>query len=173
MTATSKLAVFTIVFGVGYAAVYVICAEVNLPLLTYHPVIGEIDLLWTPERRGPAMYWYGWMLTSLIVALAIAGVASSIPERWVQRTIFFGSLAALAYLILYTLALFIYDKANVELEFLKSRSLAVAASLAAAAVISFFAPANWKQRLWPGWICAVPIGGLAVLAYYLAPYFSR
>jgi hypothetical protein len=76
-------------------------------------------------------------------------------------------------LIFYTVALFIYDKATVELEFLKSRSLAVVAALFAAAGISFFAPTRWQQRLWPGWAWLVPIGALAVLAYYLTPFFTR
>ena len=116
-----KVAVFTTVFGVAYAVIYVICTEINLPLVTYHPAIGEVDVLWTPERRGPAMYWYGWMLTSLIGALALAWLAIIVPEQWVQRAIFFGCTAAVGYLIFYTAALFIYDRATVELEFLKSR----------------------------------------------------
>ena len=173
MTASSKVAVFTIVFGVAFAAIYVICTEINLPLVTYHPAIGEVDVLWVPERRGPAMYWYGWMLTSLIGALALAWLASVVPEQWVQRVIFFGCATAVGYLIFYTVALFIYDRATVELEFLKSLPLAVAAALVAAAGISFFAPSRWQQRLWPGWIWLVPIGALAVLAYYLTPFFTR
>ena len=173
MIASSKFAAVTIVFGVAYAVIYVICTEVNLPLLTYHPVIGEVDFLRAPERSGPAMYWYGWMLTSLIGAVALAWIASVVSEQWLQRAIFFGCAAALAYLVLYTLALFIYDKATVELEFLKSRPLSVVASLVAAAVIGFFAPAKWSERLWPGWVCLVPIGALALLAYYLTPYFTR
>lgn len=64
-------------------------------------------------------------------------------------------------------------KATVELEFLKSRSLSVVAALVVAAAISFFAPTTWNERLWPGWVCVVPIGALAVLAYYLTPYFTR
>ena len=173
MMASSRLAVFMIVFSVACAVIYVISTELNLPLLTYHPAIGELDFLWTPERRGPAMYWYGWMLTSLIGAVAVAWIASAVPEAWVQRVILFGCLATVAYLIFYTLALFIYDKATVELEFLKSRSLSAVAALVVAAAISFFAPAKWNQRLWPGWVCVVPVGALAVLAYYLTPYFTR
>jgi hypothetical protein len=173
MTASSKIAVFTIVFGVAYAVIYVISTEINLPLVTYHPAIGEVDVLWAPEQRGPAMYWYGWMLTSLIGALALAWLASVVPEQWVQRAIFFGCAAAVGYLIFYTVALFIYDRAAVELEFLKSRSPAIAAALLAAAGITFFAPGRWQQRLWPGWIWLVPIGALAVLAYYLTPFFTR
>jgi hypothetical protein len=136
VTASSKVVVLTTVFGVAYAVIYVICTEINLPLVTYHPVIGAVDVLWTPERRGPAMYWYGWMLTSLIGALALAWLAIIVPEQWVQRAIFFGCVAAVGYLIFYTVALFIYDKASVELEFLKSRGPAVAAALLAAAAIS-------------------------------------
>jgi hypothetical protein len=173
MTASSKVAVFTTVFGVAYAVIYVICTEMNLPLVTYHPAIGEVDVLWTPERRGPAMYWYGWMLTSLIGALALAWLAIIVPEQWVQRAIFFGCTAAVGYLIFYTAALFIYDRATVELEFLKSRPLAVVAALVAAAGISFFASSRWQQRLWPGWIWLVPIGALVVLGYYLTPFFTR
>jgi hypothetical protein len=173
MTASSKVAVFTTVFGVAYAVIYVICTEMNLPLVTYHPAIGEVDVLWTPERRGPAMYWYGWMLTSLIGALALAWLAIIVPEQWVQRAIFFGCAAAVGYLIFYTAALFIYDRATVELEFLKSRPLAVVAALVAAAGISFFASSRWQQRLWPGWIWLVPIGALVVLGYYLTPFFTR
>jgi hypothetical protein len=173
MTASSKVAVFTTVFGVAYAVIYVICTEMNLPLVTYHPAIGEVDVLWTPERRGPAMYWYGWMLTSLIGALALAWLAIIVPEQWVQRAIFFGCTAAVGYLIFYTAALFIYDRATVELEFLKSRPLAVVAALVAAAGVSFFASSRWQQRLWPGWIWLVPIGALVVLGYYLTPFFTR
>jgi hypothetical protein len=77
MMASSRLAVFMIVFSVACAVIYVISTELNLPLLTYHPAIGELDFLWTPERRGPAMYWYGWMLTSLIGALVLASFRSS------------------------------------------------------------------------------------------------
>ena len=90
-----------------------------------------------------------------------------------QRAIFFGCAAAVGYLIFYTAALFIYDRATVELEFLKSRPLAVVAALVAAAGISFLAPSRWQQRLWPGWIWLVPIGALAVLGYYLTPFFTR
>jgi len=91
----------------------------------------------------------------------------------VQRVIFFGCAAAVGHLIFYTVALFIYDKATVELEFLKFRSPAIAAALVAAGGISFFAPTRWQQRLWPGWAWLVPIGALAVLAYYLTPFFTR
>jgi len=173
MIATNKTLIAGMTFTIAYAVVYTICTEVNLPLVTYHPVIGEVDFLWKPERRGPAMYWYGWMLTSLIAATAMAAIASVTPETWLQRAITFGSLAAIGYLVFYTLALFVYDRATVELEFLKSRWLSVIAAVLIAAIVGFFLPAKWNERIWPGWVCAVPLGALAVLGYYLTPYFTR
>jgi hypothetical protein len=173
MIASNRIPVFTLTFGVAYAAIYAICTEINLPLLTYHPVIGEIDFLWQPPRRGPAMYWYGWMLTSAIGAIVLGWVGAVVPEQWLQRAILFGCLGAVAYLVLYTVALFIYDKATVELEFLKSRWLSAIAAMVVAAVVSCFAPARWRQQLWPGWTWVVPLGSLAVLGYYLTPYFTQ
>jgi len=113
MIAADKIPIFAFAFGIAYAVIYVICTEVNLPLFTYHPAIGQIDLLWQPPKRGPVMYWYGWMLTSLIGALVFAWIAIAVPEPWLQRVITFGCIGAVAYLILYTVALFIYDKATV------------------------------------------------------------
>lgn len=173
MTATNKIGIFTIVFGIVYAAIYVVCTEVNLPLVTYHPVTGELGFLYQPPGRGPAMYWYGWMLTSLIGALVLALAATIIPEPWLQRAITFAAAAAVSYLIVYTLALVIYDNAAVELEFLKNRWWSVIAALVVAAAISLFSPAKWTQRLWPGWTLVVPVGAIGVLTYYLTPYFTR
>jgi hypothetical protein len=173
MMSSDKAAVFTITFGVACAVLYVICTEVNLPLLTYHPVTGELDPLWTPMRNGPAMYWYGWMLTSLIGASALAFAATAIPERWLQRVILVGAFAAVAYLILYTLALFVYDRASIELAMLQSRWLSAVVAVVAAALVGGLVPAGWSERLWPGWVWVVPVGALAVLGYYLSPYFTR
>lgn len=173
MTASDRIPIFAAVFGIAFAVIYVICTEVNLPLVTYHPAIGELDMLRQPAKRGPAMYWYGWMLTSLVGALALAGIASVIPQAWLQRAIAFGCLLALAYLVVYTAALFIYDQATVELEFLKWRSLSFAVAAVIAGTLIYATPPEWHKRLWYGWICVVPIGAIAVLAYYLAPYFRQ
>jgi hypothetical protein len=173
MIGSDKVAIFTITFTVACAAIYTVCTEINLPLLTYHPVTGEIDALWTPERRGPAMYWYGWMLTAAVAALVPATLATVVPEQWLQRAFAFACLSAAGYLVLYTLALFVYDKATVELEFLKSRALSAGAALLVAALLTLLMPTTWTRRLWPGWSWVVPLGALCVLGYYLVPYFTR
>jgi hypothetical protein len=173
MTAPDKIPVFALAFGVSYAAIYVICTEFNLPLLTYHPVTGEIGPLWQPPKNGPVMYWYGWMLTALVGAIVFAGIAVVMPEPWLQRLLTFACVGAAAYLIFYTVALFIYDRATVELEFLKSRWLAAAAAAVTGAILAYAMPPPWYKRVWHGWIWVVPLGALAVLAYYLTPYFTR
>jgi len=173
MIGSDKIPIFAVTFTAACAAIYAACTEINLPLVTYHPVIGELDLLWTPERRGPAMYWYGWMLTSALGALVLAAIATLVPGRWLQRAVAFACVGAVAYLVLYTLALFVYDRATIELEFLKSRWLSIGAAIVVAALMTLFMPASWTKRLWPEWSWVVPIGALVVLGYYLTPYFTR
>ena len=81
--------------------------------------------------------------------------------------------SAVGYLVINTLALFVYDRASVELEFLKSRTWSVIAAIVLTAVASYFTPAKWNERVWPSWALVVPIGSLVVLGYYLTPYFTR
>jgi hypothetical protein len=40
-------------------------------------------------------------------------------------------------------------------------------------MLVYATPPEWHKRLWYGWICVVPVGAIAVLAYYLAPYFRQ
>ena len=119
------------------------------------------------------MYWYGWMLTALIGALAVALIATVLPEPWTQRAITFAAAFAVLYLIASTGALAIYDRATMELDFLKDRSWPVIAALAMAAVVTILAPSAWMQRIWPGWMWVIPLGAVTVTTYYLTPYFTR
>ena len=173
MMATDKIGIAAITFTVACAVIYVICTEVNLPALTFHPVIGEIDLGWKPPRNGPTMYWYGWMVTSFLGAAIIAAMAAAIPEKWTQRLITFLAAGALGYLVVSTVALFIYDKAPIEIEVLKSRWIPTVGAVLSGIVASVFAPTPWNERLSPVWAWIVPTGAVTVLAYYLTPYFTR
>lgn len=74
---------FALVFGIAVAVLYVICDLAALPMFTYHPGTGRLDPGFAPARRdeGPAMYWYGWIATSVLGGSAIGLFAAMLPER--------------------------------------------------------------------------------------------
>ena len=76
---------FCVVFSVVYSLTYLLAVKKNLALFTYHPALEEFGALVEPPRDGPAMYWYGWMATSLIAALIAAALTRFIPERLAGR----------------------------------------------------------------------------------------
>src|SRR5262245_6145060 len=80
---SAKLRAFVITFAAAGPILYLISIAWNLPLITYHPAIGRIDLGWTPARsgEGPAMYWYGWTLTALLSTTTVNALAALLPER--------------------------------------------------------------------------------------------
>ena len=76
---------FSVVFAVVFAVVYVIATENNFALVTYHPAIGEWSLGVEKPRDGPAMYWYGWLSTSGIIAGLAGAVAAWLPAGITAR----------------------------------------------------------------------------------------
>jgi hypothetical protein len=68
---------------------------------------------------------------------------------------------------------FIADQVSFDAEFLRSVWLSGVLAVAGAAAISYFASAQWVQRVWLSWLWIVPIGGLIVLGYSLKSYFLR
>ena len=79
----SRWGTFTLVFGIFFAILYVVCDIAALPLFTYHPGTDRIDLGYAPARRdeGPAMYWYGWLASSSLGAAVMGGIVSLLPEK--------------------------------------------------------------------------------------------
>ena len=76
---------FVIAFAVAYAVLYVLSVQYNLALFTYHAATEEFHLLVQPTNDGSAMYWYGWLATSALAALAIAGLVSWLPVVSAKR----------------------------------------------------------------------------------------
>ncbi len=83
MPTPSRWGTFTLIFGIFFAILYVICDIAALPLFTYHPGTDRIDLGYAPARRdeGPAMYWYGWLASSSLGAAIMGGIVSLLPEK--------------------------------------------------------------------------------------------
>ena len=88
MTIGRAFPVFAIAFGIIY--IVEVCLtpfQINLALITYHPQIN----VWAPlaeaprQGQGPAMYWYGWLLTAGFGAAALAGLSLALPARPFDR----------------------------------------------------------------------------------------
>ena len=85
MKITRSISVFATVFAVVYAVVYVVAIEQNYALITYHPVLNQFGLLVEEPKAEVAMYWYGWMATAGIAALAAGVIAALVPKSVAQR----------------------------------------------------------------------------------------
>ena len=75
------------VFSVVFAVVYLLAVELNWAVVTYHPATGTWGLGVEAAKapRQPAMYWYGWLLTSAFAAAAAGAVAAVMPREWADR----------------------------------------------------------------------------------------
>ena len=78
-----RLRTFTLVFGICFAILYVVCDMAALPMFTYHPATDRLEFGFAPARRdeGPAMYWYGWIVSSALGAAVIGLVAVMLPKH--------------------------------------------------------------------------------------------
>ena len=87
LAASAKFKTFAIVFSLAAPIVYVACELLGLPLFTYHPATNRVDFGWAPGRsgEGPAMYWYGWVVSMLIACTVLGWLATLLPERWSRR----------------------------------------------------------------------------------------
>jgi hypothetical protein len=81
MIAARSLPTFTIAFAI----LYLLSVEYNWALFTYHPALKEFGLLVQKPKDGPAMYWYGWIVTSAVGAFVIAAAASRVPAGAASR----------------------------------------------------------------------------------------
>jgi hypothetical protein len=174
-TKASKFDVFTFTFGIAFAILYTICVWRNWPLFTYHPAVNRFDLFWNPGRsgEGPAMHWYGWLVVSAAGASVLGWIATIIPSQWLHRATIFCCLLAALWPAFFVLAVFIADRASVDLEFLRSVWITAVPALTGAIALGSFVSSQLAKRLWPRWLVIVPIGSFIVLGYSLVPLFRR
>jgi hypothetical protein len=173
--AEAKFGTFAITFGIAFALLYTAYERLNWPLFTYHPVLGNLDFGRQPTGVGPPMFWYGWIVLAAVSAFAVGCIATIVPARWLrQATVFCCALAALWPAALTGLRIFIVDWATFDADFLNSVWVAAIPGFIAAAVVTYYFPARWAERLWTSWLLIVPIVGLVVLgSSLLQPWFLR
>jgi hypothetical protein len=87
LAASAKFKAFAVVFGISVPIVYVACELFNLPAFTYHPATNRIGFGWEAGRsgEGPAMYWYGWTVLTLLVGFVLGALGALLPESVVKR----------------------------------------------------------------------------------------
>lgn len=87
VTSSAAFGTFAIVFAIAAPIIYVVSEIGTFPLFTYHPGTGRIDLGFAAARlnEGPAMYWYGWLATTLIGASLCGGLATLLPRHVITR----------------------------------------------------------------------------------------
>lgn len=88
------------IFAAAFAVIYVVAVESNWALVTYHPRLNEWDWLTKPARSGPAMYWYGWIGTSLLAAAGVSLAALPLTRRW-QPPVWIGWAVPLAIMLVF------------------------------------------------------------------------
>jgi hypothetical protein len=71
------------VFAASFAVIYVLSVYMNWAVVTYHPTLGEWEFLTQPPKSGPAMYWYGWIITSVLGATGLSIAALPLTGRFV------------------------------------------------------------------------------------------
>ena len=82
LAASAKFRTFAVAFGITVPVMYLLCEWFNLPFFTYHPGTNRVDFWWAAARsgEGPAMYWYGWTVLSLLVGSVVGLLATMLPD---------------------------------------------------------------------------------------------
>jgi hypothetical protein len=73
-----RQALLVTIFSCGVGVFYALSDVYRWPLFTYYPATGLLAWGWTPstDNDGPAMYWYGWVATSVLLSGLLALIAS-------------------------------------------------------------------------------------------------
>ena len=84
MTKVERLAA---IFGIAFAIIYAPTMDYNWTSATYHPIQGIWQMGRAPSLGGgsPAMYWYGFIITSAIGAAIVTALAALVPDKLMDR----------------------------------------------------------------------------------------
>jgi len=87
VASSTKVRTFALTFAIVGTLTYCLCLFFNWPVFTYHPAANRFEWGWGPARsgEGPAMYWYGWTATTLIVGALVGFVATLLPESTAKK----------------------------------------------------------------------------------------
>lgn len=84
MTRAERLAA---IFAIAFSIIYAPTMDYNWTAATYHPIQGIWQFGRAPPLGGgsPAMYWYGFLITSAVGAGVVTALAALVPEKLMDR----------------------------------------------------------------------------------------
>src|SRR5262249_60489679 len=87
LAASTKFRTFAVTFAIAGTVIYILCLMFNWPLFTFHPATNRVVWGWEAARsgEGPAMYWYGWTATTVVVGSIVAFLATLLPESTAKK----------------------------------------------------------------------------------------
>ena len=93
---------FSIVFCLISPLIYFLSDIYKFPLLTYFPATDEIFWGWRAfsEESGPAMYWYGWILSSVLMSGALAFCTSCLLKFTTKVGVLLSHLSWIAVILI-------------------------------------------------------------------------
>jgi len=84
---TLRYRTFMTIFSASFSLSYLLVDVLKLPTFSYYPATHKMAWGWLPSSvdDGPAMYWYGWILSSLLMALVVSYLCSMLPINILKR----------------------------------------------------------------------------------------
>jgi hypothetical protein len=87
LATSSKFKTFALTFSIFGPVIYCVVQYFNYPLFTYWPAVRRLAWGFGPPSAsdGPNMLWYGWTVTTVLIALVFGIIAMILPERISQK----------------------------------------------------------------------------------------
>ncbi len=87
LAASSKFKTFAMVFSIAGPIAYCLSVYLNWPVFTYFPATGHF--VWgygaMQASTGPNMLWYGWIVTTILIAGPLGLIAMMLPESVTRK----------------------------------------------------------------------------------------
>jgi CDP-diglyceride synthetase len=138
-------------------------------LFTFHPATNRVELFWAPGRsgEGPAMYWYGWTATVILVGVLMGMVATLFPQQKVST---FTLLMTGIVTIVIALWVFLWRGMSHELQMMVGVTVGLSVLLCAVAAMRSES-ANKKLLLQLLWV--LPLLAFIPLWFSLQPFWDK
>jgi hypothetical protein len=83
LAASRKFRAFATTFSISGPLIYCVVQYFNYPLFTYWPAVRRFVWGFGPPSadNGPNMLWYGWSVTTVLIAGALGIIAMILPEH--------------------------------------------------------------------------------------------